>query len=224
MKLTALYVAVNEEARIAESIRSVKAYADRIVVVDCVFEGNPTPGASSSDHQREAAELGADGVELVYVVPGERLAEHEARNLALSWVPMSEWAIILDADEVLYGQHSAIAPLLASPTEPLALRVYTTAVLFRGSAMDMDAETYGRAPLINTAGTQTKVVQRSSYLETRRVEVAPGHFTYDDLYLRGEYLTGRLVDEPFVVNHRIRKSHDEYQTTYLWERAQGGRG
>jgi hypothetical protein len=222
LSLTALYVAVNEEARIAESIRSVKAYADRVVVVDCVFEGNPTPGTHSSDRQREAAELGAHGVALKYHQSDVRMAEHEARNLAWSYVPMGEWAIILDADEILYGDHVTIGPLLAEPPEDLALRVYTTAVLFKGTALTMDAETYGRNPLINTSGYQAKVVRHTQGLETRRTVAPGGAARYDDIFRDGHYLTGRKVETPFVINHHVRSDHAKYQNTYLWEMAQGG--
>lgn len=224
MTVTALYVAYNEEARIAESIRSVKAYVDRVVVVDGLFKGNPAEGLHSTDRQREAAEHGARGVELVYLMPHERLAEHEARNLALSQVALGDWAVILDADEVLYGDHRATEEAIRRPAGNYALRVWTTAVLANRSAPDIDEDLYASAPLIETSGWQTKVVRRTAGLETRRVESSPGQFTYDDLYDGPSYLHGAAIEQPFVINHRIRKTHAEYQATYLWEVAQGARG
>lgn len=219
------YVAWNEAALIGESIRSIKAYVDRFVVVDCAFSSNPTPGdVASSDGMREVVEAAAAGKPLTYIVPPGRLEEQDARNRYLAELELDEWALLLDADEILVGDHATIRALLDDGLHKIwpagGLRIFTAAVMFNGNADAMPEAVYGSAPIITTSGWQPRIVQKRPGLRYQRDELPGGRFTHGVLWLDSYRLVGHELGEPFLLNRHVSQSFAGYQADYAWETAQ----
>ena len=223
MRLTACYVVCNEEALIAESLRSVKAYVDRYVIVDAVFENNPHEGTHSSDRTREVCERVCAPVPLTYVESDRRLDEASARNRYLAEVPDGDWCLVIDGDEVMYGRHQNILAMIErvrAGVWPLAVEipVYTQSVLAHGMAPDVDAETYATSPIICSAGRMARFFRQRPGLHYKRNELGIAHGLYD----ADERFAGRSetrCPEPFIVNHHVRQSHADYLNDYAWETA-----
>lgn len=229
MSLVGCYVAHNAAAEIGASILSVKAYVDRFVVVDCAFASNPA-AIVSTDDQRWVVEHAAQGVPLTYLEPGLRLEEHEARNLYLEQLELGDWALLIDADERLYGDHAALEVLAEQLSAgrnfhtAMQLRVYTTAVLAPLDAPDIDPELYSHSPRISTWGWMPKLVKRTALLRHRRIEVEPGIWTHHGIFDGDEPLheAVRLDQEhdPIVVNDHAGQPYAGYQHDFRWEQAQ----
>lgn len=223
--ISAVYVAWNEAALIGESIRSVSAYVDQIVVVDCAFSSNPAEGSvGSSDGQRAVVLEAAGRLPVTYVLPKVRLEEHEARNLALEQAAPGSWAVLLDADEILVSSHGWMKALIEGEfgevAPAVALRVYTSAVLFNGNADEMDEATYRSAPIVWTYGYQPRIVQRRPGLHYQRDEIRAGVFTHGVLWQGSTILEGRLLSEPVILNRHVAQDFAGYQADYAWEAAQ----
>ena len=228
MTLTACYVVANEAALIADSLRSVKAYVDRYVVVDSVFKSNPLDATHSTDDTRAICERICAPLPLVYIESDHKMDEYEARNRYLSEVRTGEWILTIDGDEVLYGDHAAILALLDEMREspgPIALQVYTTAVNFNGHGSDMDGETYVTAPTINTVGWMPKLYRKAAGTHHRRVVFPDGGATHNGIYTATGYIGDEMVttDKAFIVNHHVRQDHAGYVADVIWELAQGAR-
>src|SRR5674476_203053 len=115
---TACYAIWNEEQTIAASMRSVKAYVDRFIVVDGAYASNPAPGpVVSTDETWTIIERIAHPLPLIYIPPPKRMVEHEARNLYLAAAASGEWLWLLDGDEILYGDYEEITALVSQPPE-----------------------------------------------------------------------------------------------------------
>jgi glycosyltransferase involved in cell wall biosynthesis len=221
MEIVACYVVANEADHIAESLRSVKAYVDRYVIVDSLFVDNPQQGTHSSDATRSVALAACEGRPVQYIESTERLHEPEARNRYLEQT-VDDWVLQMDGDEQLYGDHAGILDLLARVRLGRVVRgvdipVYTVAVNFNGQADEMDAESYATNPLISTRGYQPRL------FENRGV-----HYAYDGgthgfgaaLYRDKRYLEGSVkTADALIINHHTRQSFESYQNDYLWETA-----
>ena len=219
------YVAWNEAALIGESMRSIKAYVERFVVIDCAFSSNPSKGpVGSSDGMREIVEAAADGKPLTYIVPAIRLEEQDARNLYLAELELDEWAFLLDADEILVVDHDTMRALLDDGLHHVwpaaSLRIFTTAVMFNGNADAMPAEIYDSAPIISTSGFQPRIVVASQGLHYQRDEIRPGTFTHSSLWRAGRLVVGQELEEPIILNRHVAQAFASYQADYAWESAQ----
>lgn len=215
MTLTAIYVAANEAANLAESMRSVKAYVDRFVVVDAIFHSNPDPCVHSSDGQRDVARAAAGDVPLTYYQSAEKLRETDARNVALAFLDPGDRGLIIDGDECLYGDHGSIVTLLSSDSPAIAIPVYTTAVLFDGYAPEMSAEEYDTNPLISTSAYMVRIFR----METGLHYVLPsGHITPMLADIEGEVILPTLEsDAAFILNRHATQPFDVYQNDFVWE-------
>lgn len=212
--VAACYVAWNEAGEISDSIRSVKAYVDRFVVVDVAFTANPAPGpAQSTDGQRAVVEAACAGVPLTYIEPGRRLEQHVARDLYLAEVGRGAWLIALDGDEVLVGDHKEVLELFRHPpATAVALRVFSTALLTPGMAPDVTPEVYVTAPVIATAGWQPRLFQRVNGLRHRPAWEGVGW--RDDTT---PVLGGPRSAAAIIVNRHTAQDWAGYQADYAWE-------
>ncbi len=224
MTLTAAYVAFNEEAAIAESMRSVKAYVDRFVIIDSAFASNPRPGPiHSTDHTRYVAARIAGDKPLAYIMPTAPLYEDQARDLYLDAVKRDDWLLIIDADEVLCGDHDAILELIASlpdRKEAVSLAVFTNAVLFDGNADEMSPDHYETGPIISTVGMMPRLVRNVAGLRHRRVLDANGRASFSSLWVGDRLLDERASDAAFLINRHVAQSYDGYLDDFRWESAQ----
>lgn len=226
--ITACYVAHNEAAGLARSMLSVKAYVDRFVIVDVAFASNGGGLLQSGDGQRRVAERAASGLPLCYIEPGERLEEHEARQRYIEAVPLGEWLLVIDGDEVLVGEHSGLVELVAGlpllGPDALQLRVFTTAVLAPRLAPDIDADLYAVAPRIATSGFMPRLVRRTPELRHGKMEMAPGQWSYGGLINEAGVLGSDVphCEAAIIINDHAGQSHAAYQHDYRWETAQGG--
>lgn len=224
MSVVATYVVFNEAPLIAESIRSIKNYVDRIVVVDSAFLTNPVDATHSTDGTKEVAEHAAEGVPLTYVESDRKLALAEARNLSHSLLDERDWALTIDGDETLLGNHADVSSLFvdvkrgAIPAE-VGISVFTAAVAFQGQAPDISEVQYGQLPIIHTRGVQPRLFPVRGVTWGR---VETGRRTYA-MFRRGEIVMNKIPDPRAVlVNHRIRQSYEVYQSDYVWEMAETG--
>lgn len=221
--IAACYVAWNEAALIAESIRSVKAYVDRFIVVDGAFSTNPEAGpVGSTDGQRAVVERACAGRRLTYIVPPARLEEHQARNRYLAELELDEWALLMDADEILIADRLVMLELLASLPEAGAVSVpiYSTAILFQGYADEMSREDFETAPIISTCGHQPRIVRTSPDLRYQRDEPRPGVFTHNVLWRADELVEGSAAWIA-LLNRHVGQPFEGYLRDYAWESAQG---
>lgn len=209
--VTAAISVWNDEMTIADTIRSIKAYADRFVVVDCAYLGNQ--GApNSTDRTREIVE-GLVGDRLTYITPPERLHQHEARDLYLEPIREGDWLFVLDADELLVGGRDAIARLFARPPSPVvSFNIFTTQLVAEGLAPDVSEETYSRAPIIQTRGIQPRLFQKRDGLRHRPTWEGVGWANDHESPLRGE-----LVENIFVYNSNVAQPYSSWQTDFLWK-------
>lgn len=218
--IVATYVVCNEERLIGESIRSVAAYVDRFVILDVVFRANPLRATHSTDRTRAVAEAAAGATPLTYVEASHKMTEVAARNRTLTMLGLRDWALIVDGDETMVGDHASVLELMAWVrsgviSEALGLSVYTGAVLFSGQAPQMSAAEYQCLPVVSTLGIQPRLFPRRDHV----YRLAEGDRT-PALYRDGEWVgSGQLVGECFLVNHRTRQTYDAYQNDYAWESA-----
>jgi glycosyltransferase involved in cell wall biosynthesis len=210
---TACYVLFNEEQHIAESIRSIKAFVDHIVVVDGAFSTNPAGPGPSTDSTRAQVERVCGATRLTYITTSN-LAEHEARNLALTRVDAGDWVLAIDGDEVFYGDFTKV---LFEGTD-VALRIYTTAVLFDGNADAMDEETYWTNPVVSTGGQQPRFFRNAPKTGYARKTVNDQSFVH--LYRRDEEIVGTLVEGAFIINRHVAQPFAGYLADFAWETAQ----
>jgi glycosyltransferase involved in cell wall biosynthesis len=221
-QLVACYAAWNEEQLIAESMRSVKEYVDRFVVVDAVFETNEVDAVGSTDRQREVVEAVAAPKPLTYLSFDHKVPEHEARNRYLEELADGDWALVIDGDEVLYGAHEDVQRLvdrikageLDGDAHHAAVGVWvlTQMLRFAGSAPEVTAEAYATGPIVCSGGWMARLFRADAGL---RYPALPSN--------RGLFRDGAWVGQPaeragwvFLVNHHLRQSHAEYVADHRW--------
>lgn len=227
-QVVACYVAWNEAGQIAESLRSVKAYVDRYVVVDAVFDANPAAGTHSADGTRDICESICAPVPLTYIESDVRLTQDVARNRYLDELDEGDWPLIIDGDEVLYGDHDEALALFDEiragiDTHALLVPVYTTAVLFDGNAPDVTVAAYATNPTVHTWGWQPRLFQNWKALRYRVNQFGVPHGVYDET---GEFVgQGGLYEKRvFLINHHVRQSYTGYQNDYARETEEQARG
>lgn len=223
----AVYVVANEADHIADSIRSVKAYVDGFVVVDALFQANPTPSdptiSSSTDATPEIFRhltTAEPTKRLTYYASPVRLTEVQARNLALDLVPPGDWALVIDGDERLCGDWSSMICLLeairsghpVNNAEAYWIQVFTTAVNVNKGADTVTPDEFSTRPIISTAGPMPRLFRVNPILG---YTVIPGASTPI------LSLTGPRYDVPngemFLINDHVRQSYASYQNDYVWE-------
>lgn len=216
MRVIACYVVWNEQELMAESMRSVKAYVDGFVVVDSAFISNPVDIAHSTDATRKVTEAAAAPLPLTYIESQVKMREDAARNLALLAVE-NDWAFIVDGDETLLGNRSALVDLFAAIrlgeiSDPIGVPVYTSALLVNSHAPQITRDEYDSLPVIYTRGVQPRVLPPGC--EYRQVP----HGSIG-LHRNGELVKPAADERITLVNHRTRQSFESYQHDYLWESA-----
>ncbi len=216
--IVASYVVHNEEALIAESVRSVKAYVDRYVFVDAVFTTNPVEATYSTDRTRQEAERAAHPLPVTYIESGTKLELAEARNIALRESD-GDWTLIIDGDETLLGARHEVDALMAQArsgelTEPQWVSVYSGVLVFQGHAPAISEAAYHDLPVIHTRGRQPRLL-RAKGIEWRLVPNGKSYGLYEgDVLIQGD-----LTDAFSLINHRTRQTYAAYQNDYSWETA-----
>lgn len=218
--IVATYVAYNESQILGESIRSVRPYVDAIVVVDTAFPENPTAESHSTDGQRLVAERAAGPLPLKYELPDRRLTQVEARNLSFAGLSAVDWALVIDGDETVLGDHAELGSFFRKVRQTVAphsygVKVFTSAVLFRGHAPVMTRDHYETGPIVHTRGVQPRLIRRMGVTWTRTAKgpLAP---VRDGRVVKPEISDPRLS----IVNHHVRQSFAGYQEDYVRETAE----
>jgi hypothetical protein len=213
----ASYVVFEEEELIAESVRSLAAYVDGFIFMDSAYVTNDAPTTHSRDRTRERATAAAGPLAVRYYEATAKWALEPARNRALAMVPQDAWALIVDGDETLLGDHAEVeaefdAIRRGERSIAVGVSVFTTALRFAGHAPRISEAAYAQLPVIATRGAQPRLVQASA-CRWRRV---PGGRTYG--VYRGNELVSAPATSAFVlVNHRTRQTYAAYQGDYIWE-------
>ena len=237
-QIVACYTLCNEEDTIGESIRSIKAYVDRFVVIDSAFTSNPLESTHSTDKTRQIVEricAAPPACPLTYLEPATKLTQVEARNLYLRQVLPPDWVFVVDGDEVLYGDHEKILRILedirsGEILRSLSIPVYTIAVNLEKMADTVTREEYETTPLVATMGYMPRLFAAASNLRyTVEVEMSTPALTFlgpkvmkDGVAVKepDEYLIPWRFAYPgelFLINHHTRQSYEGYQSDYEWE-------
>ncbi len=115
-KIVVLMSVFNSEPTVARAIRSVAHFAHAIVVVDGRYEGFDDPcgkqhlvscDSTRREVLRTAHELG-NSIELLYTEVGQLAPEYAKRNAMFDMVPPAATALLLDDDEVFYGDPRSV--------------------------------------------------------------------------------------------------------------------
>jgi glycosyltransferase involved in cell wall biosynthesis len=237
IQIVAAYATANEATTIAESIRSLKAYVDRFVVIDSIFVSNTFhPDAThSTDDTRaivEALCAAPPAKPLTYVASAARLTQAYARNAYLELINPPDWVFVVDGDEVFYGDHQkilaafdAIRNSSNSPSSPISLEipVYTTAVNVHKQAPDVTESEFALNPLISTWGYMPRLFAANPRL---RYLAPPGASTPVLTFIPLNGPAYHLASAPdaysppgdmFLINHHTRQTLQAYQNDYEWE-------
>ena len=221
MSIVATYCVYNEADLIAESIRSVKAFVDRFVIVDAAFVDNPVEATHSTDATREVAEAAAAPLTLTYIESDRKIGLAQARNISFGLLDPDDWALVIDGDETLLGERAELQEMFGEVrsrkiTEPIGIDVYTAVVLFKGHAPAIDETAYRTLPIVHTRGHQARLLPMAG-VEWKRTPTPRG--TYG-MYLNGDIIKGHAVDpRAVIINQRIRQSYEHYQLDYIRETA-----
>jgi hypothetical protein len=223
--IVACYAVANEARLIAESLRSVKAYVDRYVVVDSIWDTIPLNATHSTDVTRRICEEVCYPVPLTYIESDRKLRQEEARNRYLEEVRSGDWAFVIDGDEVLYADHTEAIQTFGwlrhgeHSIRALNIPVMTGAVMFNGQAADMPIEHYVIGPIIHTRGLAPRIFRASPSIRYRAVVSADG--VLDNMGVWEGDLTidsGAVTDTRLtIINHHVRQSFAEYQADAIWE-------
>jgi glycosyltransferase involved in cell wall biosynthesis len=167
-------VVCNEAASLGESIRSLKAYVDRFVIIDAAFLHSPLPleATHSTDDTRAVATAACaahPSKPLHYVESAARLPQFYARNAYLEFIQPPDWVFVVDGDEVFYGDHYEILATFAAIREgrinhSLALPVYTTAINVDKMADEVTPDEFTTAPIIATMGYMPRLFAAATNL------------------------------------------------------------
>ena len=226
-EIVACYVVFNEEDHLAESIRSIKNYVDRFIVIDSVFKSNPIEATHSTDRTRAVAEAvcaAPPAKTCLYIESLEKITEVEARNSYLEFLGSSDWAFVIDGDEILYGDHARILEAFksirnGSTRSNLAIPVYTVAIDANKMAPDITSEEFSLNPTLTTSGYMPRLFEARPDL---RYTLEKGMVTPALTYAGppAQYLleAGRSIPgELFLINHHTRQSLVSYYNDYVWE-------
>lgn len=221
--IVACLAVCNEAEQVADAIRSVKAYVDRFVVVDAVFDTNMMAGTHSLDATRQVCERVCAPLPLTYIESDRKLSENQARNLYLDTLEPGDWALVIDGDEVLYGGHEQVLALVddirdGAYRSAVGIPVYTQRVHVNGLAPDVTPEQYETAPVTCSVGVMAR------FFEVGDPRYPNGPIRYPDgpsnqgLFRYGQWVgrPAHVVSDVFMVNHRLRQSHEAYQTDHEW--------
>lgn len=231
--VAACYVAHGEPELLVESIRSVKPYVDRVIIVDGLFHGNPGDDVNERIQQKIVADAICEAPParpLEYYDMGfEPVSELEARSTYLQLLEADEWGLVIDSDELLIGDHPRAHALFnalrdgadASDLYPIMraalVPIYTVAVNIPKYAPDISEAEYVTAPLLSTRGFQPRLFRNSSKLTYR---LPPGAITPALALVDGGLLGAdfRVEHGEFLIlNYHVRQSLSSYQRDYAWE-------
>jgi hypothetical protein len=222
--MIACYVACNEADVIAESLRSVKAYVERFVVVDAVFSANPLEATHSTDNQREVCERICAPVPLTYIEADRKLPQEAARNRYLDEVPEGEWIVNLDGDEVLYVDYFVALEVMSwlqhgNDVDAINVPILSAAVLNTGMALDIAQDTYETAPIVHTQGYAPRFFRNRAALRYREYIAPNGIVDNQGLYEGTKLLASKAPRDArmTIVNHHVRQSWQGYQADAIWE-------
>lgn len=245
-EVVACYVVCNEEDHLADSMRSIKAYVDRFVVVDSVFPSNPltdpttgAPATHSTDSTRAVAErvcAAYPAKPLTYIESDARLTQSYARNVYLEQLRPpglsgpGDWAFVIDGDEIMYGQHAIALKTFAEIREgvlrhSLSIPVFTVAINSNKDAPAITPDEFDTAPLISTMGYMPRLFAAASNLRYLPPPPPLEHGT-PILTFISSGLQPQFHLQPanlhhkggiFLINHHTRQSFESYQNDYIWE-------
>jgi hypothetical protein len=220
-EVVAALVAYGDNRTVSDAIRTITPWVDRIVLVSAPFVGRPPLGHADTTVRTVRRAVGS--IPLDAEIGDRPVTEVEARNRAIEMVGSDNAALVIDADEILLAESTAIGQTAlgkivvearqSSLYMAYGITIYTTAVLFRGAAPDIDRHEYRSAPMVASCGVQPRLFRARDAEYRPSVRGAPGLFIANTVQRPG------AVPGAVIVNHRVRQSWEGYQADYAWEKA-----
>ncbi len=107
MKLHALVAAYNCQETIYDCLRALSTFCDRIVILEGKWVGYPYEGLESTDGTRREIERFIfdlpynTTLDFKYMIADREYHQFEARTILVNEVPVGDWFIIMDSDEIV---------------------------------------------------------------------------------------------------------------------------
>lgn len=95
----------NNEKTIRECLLSFLPHVDKVVIIDGAYERFPheLESGASTDETKEICHRLCSPEQLIWVDPDKPLTEIAKNNLMLKYIPLGEWSLWIDADEIIEG-------------------------------------------------------------------------------------------------------------------------
>jgi hypothetical protein len=223
-EIVAVYVAHDEPELLVESIRSLKLYVDRFVIYDSIFFGNPQFVLPSEQRDAAASVLEAEPRRpYTYVSPTHTMPEADARSAAIREVLDGDWILIVDSDEIMYGNHRQLTEFFHEMRsgsldhhKALNVGVFTTAVNVSKNAPDITPEEYMFSPTLSTFGYMARLIRKTPHLAYVH---PPGGRTPMPADNEGPVVATMWMPNDFgiLVNDHIRQPLESYKNDFAWE-------
>lgn len=107
VKLHALMCVYNCQETVYDALLALSKFVDRIVILEGRWVGYPYEGLHSTDNTRREIErfmfdLPFDTtLDFKYLIADREYHQHEARNILINEVPVGDWFITVDSDEIM---------------------------------------------------------------------------------------------------------------------------
>ena len=212
----ACYIVFNAEQTLEESLNSIVPYVEKVVIIDGAFRDYPHKFPYSTDQTKEIA-VKVCGEKLIWIDCGAKawIGQVTKRNEYLKHVPIGEWFIVIDADEVLKGNlryafRTALRHDRANYYTCLGIKI----VNFRPKCGDdltgMDAERWSSVEWVRNVGVGTRLYRKVKGMTYR---------THHSKIYCGMRLVSRsqkMVHGVELVNLKCRKTLEEYQKGLIY--------
>ncbi len=99
--------AYNCEETIYDCLKALSTFCDRIVILEGKWVGYPYEGLTSTDNTRREIERFMfdlpfnTTLDFKYLIADREYHQYEARNILLNEVPVGDWFLVVDSDEIM---------------------------------------------------------------------------------------------------------------------------
>jgi hypothetical protein len=107
LKLHALVAVYNCQETIYDCLKALSTFCNRIVILEGKWVGYPYEGLHSTDNTRREIERFMfdlpfnTTLDFKYLIADREYHQYEARNILINEVPIGDWFITVDSDEIM---------------------------------------------------------------------------------------------------------------------------